>query len=212
MTDKMCSVFAAASAKAGMATSAAILSAAVISNSPVSAAERWPTADEMQKLKYLPWSKSCFIKGSGSDAQEVCVTSKFANTEGGQLVFGANVIDTEGEAKKWLTVLLPQYADSTSVDIAIAIDKEPAVRSMSFRCFANWCRAHYEATSELVDKLKKGETLQIHAVPSNLSADALIFALPLADGSGNSFIGASEGPPAHPSKRCNLDTLHGCQF
>jgi invasion protein IalB len=56
--------------------------------------------------------------------------------------------------------------------------------------------ADYEATPELVDKLKKGRMLQIQAI--NLAATAVTFPLPLADNSGNSFQKANDGAPTDP--------------
>jgi hypothetical protein len=56
--------------------------------------------------------------------------------------------------------------------------------------------ADYEATPELVGKLKKGQMLQIQA--TNLAAAAITFPLPLVDSSGNSFMRANEGPPTDP--------------
>jgi hypothetical protein len=61
---------------------------------------------------------------------------------------------------------------------------------MFSRCFADaW--ADYEATPELVGKLKKGKMLHIQA--TNLAAAAMTFPFPLVDSSGNSFAGANEG-------------------
>jgi len=56
--------------------------------------------------------------------------------------------------------------------------------------------ADYEATPELVARLKKGQMLQIQAI--NLAANAITFPLPLADTSGNSFQKANDGPPTDP--------------
>jgi Invasion associated locus B (IalB) protein len=78
----------------------------------------------------------------------------------------------------------------------IVIDKEPAFFSAFFTCFANGCMADYEATPELVGKLKTGEMLTIVAI--NLAGKAVSFSLPLADSGGNGFAGANEGPPIDP--------------
>jgi len=78
----------------------------------------------------------------------------------------------------------------------LTIDKEPPISGAVFTCFTNGCMADYEATPELVSKLKKGQMLQIQAI--NLAAAPISFALPLLDSSGNSFAGANEGPPIDP--------------
>jgi hypothetical protein len=51
----------------------------------------------------------------------------------------------------------------------------------------------YEATPELVKKLKKGQTLHIQVL--SRAAPGILFPLPLANCSGNSFAEANEGPP-----------------
>jgi hypothetical protein len=78
----------------------------------------------------------------------------------------------------------------------LIVDQDPPISGALFTCFANGCMADYEATPELVAKLKKGQMLQIQAI--NLAANAVTFQLPLADSSGNSFAGANEGPPTDP--------------
>jgi hypothetical protein len=52
-----------------------------------------------------------------------------------------------------------------------------------------------DTTPELVDKLKKGQMLQIQV--GDL-APMIPVLLPLVDSSGNSFTRANEHPPTHP--------------
>ena len=107
----------------------------------------------------------------------------------------AALIEPEGDPKKIFRVTLPNPLQM-QYGTRIIIDKEPAISGAFFTCFANGCMADYEATPELVDKLKKGQMLQIQAI--NLAAAAITFPLPLADNSGNSFQKANEGPPTDP--------------
>ena len=106
----------------------------------------------------------------------------------------AALIEPEGGPRKLFRVTLPSPFQ-VKYGIRIIIDKEPPISGTFFTCFANGCMADYEATPELVDKLKKGQMLQIQAI--NLAA-AITFPLPLADNSGNSFRKANEGPPTDP--------------
>jgi len=165
----------------------------------------------MQKLEYSPWAKFCG-KGSAPGATEVCTTGTDARTQAGQPAVAVGLIEPEGEAKKLLRVTLPPYA----YDTRIIIDKEPPIRSTFSTCFANGCMADYEATPELIDKLKKGQMLQVLVT---YLGTFLALPLPLAHSTQNSFAGANEGPPADPKvfekqqpKRCNLDTLYWCRF
>ena len=56
--------------------------------------------------------------------------------------------------------------------------------------------ADFEATPELVTRLKRGQTLQLRAIDE--AGTAVTFPLPLSDASGNSFRRANEGPPSDP--------------
>src|SRR6266478_2281172 len=134
-------------------------------------------------------------KGNDPGAKEVCFTGKDARTEAGQPVVAAALIEPEGEPKKLFRVTLPSPLQ-LQYGTRIVIDKEPPISSSFFTCFANGCMADYDATPELVGKLKKGQMLQIQAI--NLAAAAITFPLPLADNSGNSFQKANEGPPTDP--------------
>jgi invasion protein IalB len=151
-------------------------------------------APEMPQLIYSPWAKFCG-KGNDANAKEVCFTGKDARTEAGQPVVAAALIEPEGEPKKLFRVTLPSPLQ-LQYGTRIIIDKEPAISGAFFTCFANGCMADYEATPELVGKLKKGQMLMIQAI--NLAAAAISFPLPLTDTSGNSFQKANEGPPTDP--------------
>ena len=199
---------------AGVAILGATLSAAIILGSPATAAEargRAPsTKAEMQPFIYSPWTKFC---GRGSPGgREVCFTGKDARTNDGQTVMAAALIEPEG-GPKFLRITLPGSPRSRSA--RITIDKEPAISS-AVACLANRCTANYQATPELLDKLKKGQMLQIQVVDL---VPMIPFPLPLADGSGNSFARANEGPPTNPKvfreeqqkKLCELN-LYRCPF
>jgi invasion protein IalB len=146
------------------------------------------------QLIYSPWTKFC-AKGKEPTAKEVCFTGKDARTEAGQPVVAAALIEPEGEPKKIFRITLPvplhlQYGTR------LVIDKEQPISAPFFTCFANGCMADYEATPDLIAKLKKGQMLSIQAI--NLAAAAVQFPLPLTDTGGNSFVKANEGPPTDP--------------
>jgi invasion protein IalB len=153
-----------------------------------------PATPEMPQLVYSPWAKFCG-KGNEPNAKEVCFTGKDARTEAGQPVVAAALIEPEGEQRKLFRVTLPSPLQ-LQYGTRIVIDKDTPISGAFFTCFANGCMADYEATPELVTKLKKGQMLQIQAI--NLAASAITFPLPLTDTSGNSFLKANEGPPTDP--------------
>jgi invasion protein IalB len=178
------------SASTGVAVAGAILSGAVISGGVPAAARDWAP---MPQFIYSPWAKFCG-KGNEPGAKEVCFTGKDVRTETGQLVAAAALIEPEGEPGKLFRVTLPSPLQ-LQYGTRIVIDKEPITGAFS-SCSVNGCVADYEATPELVSKLKRGQILQIQAI--NLAAAAITFPLPLVDSSGNSFAGANEGPPTDP--------------
>ena len=104
-------------------------------------------------------------------------------------------IEPAGESKKLFRITLPT-GFQLQFGTRLIIDAGQPISGAFFTCFANGCMADYEATPELVSKLKKGQMLQIQAI--NLAAAAITFPLPLADTSGNSFLKANEGPPTDP--------------
>jgi invasion protein IalB len=153
-------------------------------------------APEMPQLIFSPWAKFCG-KGQDPSAKEVCFTGKDARTEAGQPVVAAALIEPEGEPKKLFRVTLPSPLQ-LQFGTRLIIDKEQPIPGAFFTCFANGCMADYEATPDLVAKLKKGQMLQIQAI--NLAANAITFPLPLADEKGNSFQKANDGPPTDPKE------------
>src|SRR5262249_50059954 len=58
-------------------------------------------------------------------------------------------------------------------------------------CFSNGCMADYEASSELIDKLKRGQGLVIQGI--NNAGSPISLVVPLAD-----FAKAYNGPPTDP--------------
>jgi invasion protein IalB len=198
MTHQMRSTFVvSASTIAGAAIAGAVLSLAIISSAPAAGAEdrgrAQNTTREMPQLIYSPWVKFCG-KRNEPGAKEVCFTGKDARTEAGQSVVAAALIEPEGEQRKFRITLPSQL--QLQYGTRLIIDKEPPISGTFLRCSANGCTADYEATPELVSKLKKGELLQMQA--TNLAAATISFRLPLVDSSGNSFARANEGPPTDP--------------
>ncbi len=190
MTHKMRSTFVmSASTRAGVVIGAT-LSAAVISGDPAVAAEAAQGTTAELQFTYSPWAKFC---GRGSlGGREVCFTGKDARTKDGQTFIAATLIEPEGQPKRF-HVSVPSSLHPRGP--RIIIDMGPEISSTFFSCSADTCTADYEATPELVDKLKKGQMLQIQV---GGLAPMIPVLLPLVDSSGNSFTRANEGPPTDP--------------
>jgi invasion protein IalB len=146
-------------------------------------------APEMPQLIYSPWAKFCG-KGKDDAAKQVCFTGKDARTEAGQPVIAAALIEPDGEPKKLFRITLPSPLQ-LQYGTRVIVDQQPPMTGPFFTCFANGCMADYEATPDLIGKLKHGQLLTIQAI--NLAGAAISFPLPLVD-----FAKANEGPPTDP--------------
>jgi invasion protein IalB len=132
------------------------------------------------------------LKGQDANAKQVCFTGKDGRIESGQPVVAAVVIEPEAEPKKILRVTLPlgmQLAPGTR----LSIDNNPPSQSPYVICFQNGCMSDYEATPELIAKLKAGQNLSVEAFNGN--GGGLMFPLPLAE-----FPKAFDGPPMDPKE------------
>jgi invasion protein IalB len=146
--------------------------------------------DQQVQLIYSPWTKFC-LKGQEATAKQICFTGKDGRIESGQPVVAAVVIEPEGEPKKLLRVTLPlgmKLVDGTR----IMVDTDANAQTGPYViCFANGCMADYEATADVLDRMKKGQNLIIQAI--NANNQPLTLPLPLSD-----FAKAYDGPPTDP--------------
>jgi invasion protein IalB len=150
-----------------------------------------PAAPEAQQpqLIYSPWTKFC-LKGQETNAQQVCFTGKDGRIESGMPVVAAVLIEPEGDTKKVLRVTLPlgmQLPQGTRV----IVDQGQPMNAPYIICFTNGCMADYEASAELIGKLKKGQGLVVQGINSQGQPISLV--LPLTD-----FGKAYDGPPTDP--------------
>ena len=147
-----------------------------------------PEAQQPQ-LIYSPWTKFC-LKGQETNSQQVCFTGKDGRIESGMPVIAAVLIEPEGDTKKVLRVTLPlgmQLPQGTRV----IVDQGQPMNAPYIICFTNGCMADYEASAELIGKLKKGQGLVVQGINSQGQPISLV--LPLTD-----FGKAYDGPPTDP--------------
>jgi len=149
--------------------------------------------DQQQQVQliYSPWTKFC-LKPNQQDpnAKQVCFTGKDARIESGMPVVAAVLIEPDGDTKKILRVTLPlgmQLVHGTRV----IIDQNQPMTAPYVICFTNGCMADYEATPDMIGKMKKGQGLAVQAI--NSTGQPISLVLPLAD-----FGKANEGPPTDP--------------
>ncbi|MGB7035719.1 MAG: invasion associated locus B family protein, partial [Xanthobacteraceae bacterium] len=142
------------------------------------------------QLIYSPWTKFCLKNQNDPKAKQVCFTGKDARIESGMPVVAAVLIEPEGEPKKILRVTLPlgmQLIHGTRV----IIDQNQPMTAPYVICFTNGCMADYEATPDMINKMKKGQGLVVQAI--NSTGQPISLVLPLSD-----FAKAYDGPPTDP--------------
>jgi invasion protein IalB len=144
---------------------------------------------EVPPLTYSPWTKVC-LKGQEADAKQVCFTGKEGRIESGLLVIGAVLIEPEGSPNKILRVTLPLGMQLPQGTRAI-VDQGQPMTAPYMICFPNGCMADYEASGELITKLKKGQSLVVQGI--NGQGQAVSLPLPLPD-----FAKAYDGSPTDP--------------
>jgi invasion protein IalB len=140
-------------------------------------------------LTYTQWTKVC-LKGQEANAQQVCFTGKEGRIDTGMLVIGAVLIEPEGAPNKVLRVTLPLGMQLPPGTRAIVDGGQP-MTAPYLVCFPNGCMADYEASGELVGKLKQGKSLVVQAI--NSQGQGISLAVPLPD-----FAKAYDGPPTDP--------------
>jgi invasion protein IalB len=144
---------------------------------------------EQPQLIFSPWTKFC-LKGQEANAKQVCFTGKDGRVESGMPVVAAVLIEPEGEPKKVLRVTLP-LGMSIQPGTRVIVDGGQPMTGPYVICFNNGCMADYEASAELIGKLKKGQGLVIQGI--NGSNQPISLVVPLSD-----FGKAYDGPPTDP--------------
>ena len=156
---------------------------------PAAPAEPQTAEAQTPQLIYSPWTKFC-LKGQEANAQQVCFTGKDGRVESGMPVIAAVLIEPEGDAKKVLRVTLPLGMMLTQ-GTRVIVDQGQPMNAPYVICFTNGCMADYEASGELIGKLKKGQGLAVQGM--NSQGQVITLVLPLGD-----FGKAYEGPPTDP--------------
>src|SRR5262249_54766078 len=102
----------------------------------------------------------------------------------------AVLIEPENEPKKVLRVTLP-LGMSIQPGTRVIVDNGQPMTGPYVICFNNGCMADYEASGELIGKLKKGQGLVIQGI--NGAGQPISLVVPLGD-----FAKAYDGPPTDP--------------
>jgi len=144
---------------------------------------------------FSPWTKICGKDSPPANSKVVCLIVKEARVKEARLEIGAfaasaALVESEGEPKRILRVILP-LGMQIQPGTRFFIDQGPAAQRPYLVCFANGCMSDYDADAVLVAKLARGQELVIQAIDS--SGQPVTVKLPLTD-----FAKAYEGPPIDP--------------
>jgi invasion protein IalB len=145
-----------------------------------------PAPAEQSHLIYAPWLKVCHT-GPEPNARRTCFTGMEGRTEGGIVpAVVAVVIETVGQPNRTLRVTLP-LGTSLKPGMRVIIDQGQPMPGAYVACFPIGCAVDYEASDELIARMKKGQNLVVQGF--NTENQPVNLALPLAN-----FAKAYDGP------------------
>src|SRR5437016_10255627 len=121
-----------------------------------------------------------------------CFNCKDGRIESGMPVVAAVQFDPENEPNKVLRVTLP-LGMSIQPGTRVIVDNGQPMTGPYVICFNNGCMADYEASGELIGKLKKGQGLVIQGIKGAGQPISLVVML-------SDFGKSYDGPPTDPKK------------
>jgi invasion protein IalB len=151
-------------------------------------------AQEAPQLIFSPWVKLC-NKDSDPNSKRVCVTVKDGRVESGLLVVSVAIIEMDGEQRKLLRMSLP-YGVALQHGTRLIVDQGTPATAPFVTCLPpvvppGGCISDYEATTDLINRMKKGQILTVQAI--HMNGQPMSPQLQLAD-----FAKAFDGPPTDP--------------
>src|SRR5262249_1686780 len=143
-----------------------------------------PKQGGQPELTYSFWTKIC-QKAPEANAKQVCFIGRDGHVEAGAPVVVVGLVEPEGGAKKLLRGM------SLQAGTRVIIDNGQPLTGPYVICLANGCVAEYEASAELITKMKTGQSMHVQGI--NGSGQPISIPMPLAD-----FAKAYDGPPIDP--------------
>jgi invasion protein IalB len=141
------------------------------------------------QLVYSAWTKVC-QKGPEATAKRVCFIGRDGRVESGMPIVAAVLIEPDGEPRKLLRVTLP-LGMSLAPGTRVIVDDGQPMTAPYVICVPNGCVADYEASGELIAKMKSGQRIHVQGI--NGSGQPVSLQLPLAD-----FAKSYDGPATDP--------------
>ena len=153
-----------------------------------------PNGGDQPQLIFSPWVKIC-NKDADPKAKRICVTVKDGRVESGLLVVSVAIIEMDGEQKKLLRMSLP-YGVALQHGTRLIVDQGQPATSPFVTCLPpvvppGGCIADYEASADMIGRMKKGQVLTVQAI--HMNGQAMSPQMDLKD-----FAKAYDGPPTDP--------------
>jgi invasion protein IalB len=153
-----------------------------------------PAQAEQPQLIFSPWVKLC-NKDADPKAKRICVTVKDGRVESGLLVVSVAIIEMDGEKRKLLRMSLP-YGVALQHGTRLIVDQATPQTAAFVTCLPpvvppGGCISDYEATADLIARMKKAQVLTVQAI--HMNGQAMSPQLDLKD-----FAKAYDGPPTDP--------------
>jgi invasion protein IalB len=146
------------------------------------------------QLIFSPWVKLC-NKDADPKSKRVCVTVKDGRVESGLLVVSVAIIEMDGEQRKLLRMSLP-YGVALQHGTRLIVDQGQPATAPFVTCLPpvvppGGCIADYDASTDLIGRMKKANLLTVQAI--HMNGQAMSPQLELKD-----FAKAYDGPPTDP--------------
>jgi invasion protein IalB len=160
---------------------------------PAQPAQPGQTAESPQ-LIFSPWVKLC-NKDPDPNSKRVCVTVKDGRVESGLLVVSVAIIEMDGEQRKLMRMSLP-YGVALTHGTRMIVDQGQPATAPFVTCLPpvvppGGCIADYEASLDMINRMKKGQLLTVQAI--HMNGQPMSPQLELRD-----FAKAYDGPPTDP--------------
>jgi invasion protein IalB len=141
---------------------------------------------------FSSWTRYCAKGPTGQSSEirtkKVCFTAADGHLASGQKLIIALLIEPEGSDTKLLRVTLP-LGVALIPGARVVIDEKEGMNAPFVVCLGkNGCMADYRADADLIEKLKKGQSLAVQAFDKSRP---ISFTLPLTG-----FAKAYDGPPS----------------
>jgi invasion protein IalB len=161
---------------------------------PAQPAQPAQAAPSEAQLIFSPWVKLC-NKDSDPNSKRVCVTVKDGRVESGLLVVSVAIIEMDGEQRKLMRMSLP-YGVALTHGTRMIVDQGTPATAPFVTCLPpvvppGGCISDYEATADLINRMKKGQLLTVQAI--HMNGQPMSPQLELKD-----FAKAYDGPPTDP--------------